>query len=671
MATLNTLRTKYGILLSVVIALVLLAFILGDQLNYRQNTPQTIKDSTVMVVDGKAVKESEYARIREDVTYAERLYTETFNRLREMAGDDYVNFFQMQMQLPGTIGEDGIAVVAANLAEYEKALEPAYAKLGIDATDADVNSLKQIYTKNVANALYQTGLTNRDYLVSFTDGITAWSLVQAEPYLALSQFLGLLEDGRYLNNLEVEELLRQENTSYNGHYLEVPYDVIDIKDIEVTDEEVAARRAENENYGQRTIKYVRIAREPSMADNAATQKLVDEYVAAANSAKGDVDAVRSAARKLGGTVTSGYVAVSELNDEQKSAHKAGEAFVSPAQNGSWKIDYFYGDIVDAPATLQLKATAFESKSEADAVIAKLEENGGDVEALEDTRFMTIPVDVTNAAPEFVGRFFDSKVGDIVYFEEDGFHNVALVAEVGQKGKYVDHISVEKRVDISDATDREISRKVGDFMASLDTTTFDKAVNYAGYAGITSTARVNRNDLQRLVNRTPGTRPLAIWAYDAKLNEIEQMNINGDTYIAIVTAIDTNKKDVSRDMFIRQDIIKEKRAEKVLAMLTSMDAAIEGAKKGNFKDVKFSSTDLDAHLVGAIATATPGVETKVKGDKSAYLLVVDNVNGAEIDPATFDTERVPLTETKAYNTNEISMALESKYTVTDKRGSRQL
>ena len=43
MATLNTLRTKYGIVLSIVIAVVLLAFILGDQLNNRQG-PQQYED---------------------------------------------------------------------------------------------------------------------------------------------------------------------------------------------------------------------------------------------------------------------------------------------------------------------------------------------------------------------------------------------------------------------------------------------------------------------------------------------------------------------------------------------------------------------------------------------------------------------------------------------------
>ena len=61
MATLNTLRTKYGIVLSILIAIVLLAFILGDQLSYRGGN-QEIVDETVMTIDGQDVKASEYAK---------------------------------------------------------------------------------------------------------------------------------------------------------------------------------------------------------------------------------------------------------------------------------------------------------------------------------------------------------------------------------------------------------------------------------------------------------------------------------------------------------------------------------------------------------------------------------------------------------------------------------
>jgi peptidyl-prolyl cis-trans isomerase D len=64
MASLNTLRTKYGIVLSVVIALVLVAFILGDQLSMR-NRQTEVKDNTVLTINGKNIKASDYAKYQE------------------------------------------------------------------------------------------------------------------------------------------------------------------------------------------------------------------------------------------------------------------------------------------------------------------------------------------------------------------------------------------------------------------------------------------------------------------------------------------------------------------------------------------------------------------------------------------------------------------------------
>ena len=62
MASLNTLRTKYGIVLSVVIALVLLAFILGDQLSMQNRQSEIPEDETILTVDGQEVKASKYAQ---------------------------------------------------------------------------------------------------------------------------------------------------------------------------------------------------------------------------------------------------------------------------------------------------------------------------------------------------------------------------------------------------------------------------------------------------------------------------------------------------------------------------------------------------------------------------------------------------------------------------------
>ena len=62
MASLNTLRTKFGIVLSVLIGLVLVAFILGDQLSMRNRSNGEIENNTVLTINGEEIKQSDYAQ---------------------------------------------------------------------------------------------------------------------------------------------------------------------------------------------------------------------------------------------------------------------------------------------------------------------------------------------------------------------------------------------------------------------------------------------------------------------------------------------------------------------------------------------------------------------------------------------------------------------------------
>ena len=60
MASLNTLRTKYGIVLSVGIAVVLLAFVLGDILPKMGSDNQENKNETVLKIGNKTIDQQDY-----------------------------------------------------------------------------------------------------------------------------------------------------------------------------------------------------------------------------------------------------------------------------------------------------------------------------------------------------------------------------------------------------------------------------------------------------------------------------------------------------------------------------------------------------------------------------------------------------------------------------------
>ena len=206
MATLNTLRTKYGIVLSIVIGVVLLAFILGDQLSYRGGN-QEIADETVMVVGGKAVKQSEYQQVRN-----------AYDQFQEL-------------------NQDQVADMTSRAVLYNDYLAPALKQVGITVTEGDINNYSYTFTTDVLN-------TYADYPAEYKEVIAqnAWALesLNAASTIATGKYSALYAMGIYANRLDVEDQLRKENLTFDGRYVAVPYASIADSLVTITDEEVIA-----------------------------------------------------------------------------------------------------------------------------------------------------------------------------------------------------------------------------------------------------------------------------------------------------------------------------------------------------------------------------------------------------------------------------------------------
>lgn len=117
MASLNTLRTKYGIILSVVIALVLVAFILGDQLSMRGNGADAQNQGEiVMIVDGNEVTQADYQQYQQE-------YQETCDYL-------YRDMFYKRFNMPAqNVDPDFVAGLMHEFVVYNQYLKPAYGLL--------------------------------------------------------------------------------------------------------------------------------------------------------------------------------------------------------------------------------------------------------------------------------------------------------------------------------------------------------------------------------------------------------------------------------------------------------------------------------------------------------------------------------------------------------------
>ena len=131
MASLNTLRTKFGIVLSIIIGLVLVAFILGDQLSMKSRRSEIPEDTTVMTVNNEEVKASVYAK-----------YQETFR--------------------DSNLSEDGKSDYAYQTAVFNYFSKEALENVGLGVADEDIKNYAKVYSQRVAEMYRMYGIEEVD-----------------------------------------------------------------------------------------------------------------------------------------------------------------------------------------------------------------------------------------------------------------------------------------------------------------------------------------------------------------------------------------------------------------------------------------------------------------------------------------------------------------------------
>lgn len=659
MATLNTLRTRYGIVLSVIIALVLLAFILGDQLSYRQGEV-TYNDPVVMVIDGQTVTASEYAQIREQVAMADHVKADVYRTYTDKEG---------------SIGEDGIAQVAAELVRFNKYLSPSFEQLAINVYQNEVDAAISVSSNQFATELLGNGWPV-EYVPHIVYAEMAMPQFVMESQLANEKFATIATAGRYVNKLEVEERLRGEGYSYSGRYVELPYSAVEISADAVSEEEIAAyyeaNRKENVNYGNRTITYVSIPRVASDEDKAAIKERVDAFFAAVESGVEDLEAE---ANKVGATYVETYREASSLSDEQKGAFGLARYTEPVLSNDAWSMSILI-DEFNSPVSFDAEIAVFETRGEADKVAEELMANGGDFAALADvTPTSTNTINIIGNNDGRAQYFAGHAEGDIFTYRVGSNHVVAKVTSVGESKDLVRVADFTKRLVPSEKTLRDLASTVDALLANVgdNVDSFNEATIAAGYRPNSALVR-RQNTSRRGVDGITDSRALAIWAYDANVGDKVSMVLNDNVYVAMVKSIDENEYEMRNDADIKRQLREDKQYDKAAAMLSTIDELPVGGELKEFAEIKTTSVDLEPALVCAITEAREtGRPVKVRGGAAAYLVVVDDIQGDEITAEVIAEERIPLTdEYNAYMDTQLTlMSLLNGVEVEDLRGKNEL
>lgn len=650
MATLNTLRTKFGLVLSILIGLVLVAFILGDQLSMQNRGAQIPEDTTVMTVNGEEVKASKYAE-----------------------------YFEMYRD--ANLADDAKSDYAMQTAIFNLYTRPALEAVGLGVAEGDIKAYAKIFSEEAA-AMYQMYGWPADQIKMMIQNQWVANLATLDMNLSYEKFTEAYTAGNYVNRLEVEESLRNANFTFDGRYVMVPYK--SMPEVEVSEDEInayyEANKAENKNYGARTLRYVTFEIAPTAEDMKAVEEQVMAVDAAVKEAKGDTNAIKQAVRTIGGK-SDAYKLFTALDAKVADAVKAGKHYGPIFENNTWTASYIVSD-VKAPASYEFEVATVDNVVKANELVEALKAVGGDFAKLEEAVETTTETrEMARMNESEAKNFIGTKVGDIVVISHNHKPAVAKITKLGNVERFVLTADVNKSVKASEKTNNDIVNNVEAFMAAAGESadSFNEAANAAQYQVLVSTA--NRNDYVAMQGRERGvrgidnSRQIAIWAYDAEVGAKKYFYGENVIYVVMVASIDQNKYEFKNDMAISSMLKRDKQYEAIASQL-AMGAEIEGAVEGKFSGVKFSDNMVDGKwesaLVGAIARSREtGVETKVKGNNAAYVFVVDAING-ELDPATFDAERTPeMTQRESKMKRVAVETMTAKADVDDLRGEGEI
>ena len=650
MASLNTLRTKFGIVLSVIIGLVLVAFILGDQLSMQSRRSEIPEDKTVLTVNSEEVKASTYAK-----------YQETFR--------------------DSGLSEDNKSDYAYQTAVFNAFTKEALENVGLGVADEDIKNYAKVYSQRVAEMYRMYGIPAEQMTAMIQNQWVA-NLPTIALNLSYEKFAAAYSAANYVNRLEVEDAMRNGATTFDGRYVLVPYSAM--AEVEVSEEEINAyyeqNKRENANYGARSLRYVAFDIEPTEDDmNAVEEQImaVDQKVA---EAKGDSEAIKQAVRAIGGKADS-YKKFENVDPKVQEAIKAKKNYGPVLEDKTWSASYLISDVT-VPESYEFEVVAAANIIEAKELAEEVKTLGGDFTKLENAvEVATDSRQMAQMSETDAKNFIGKKVGDVFTYTYNHKPAVVKITKVGDKARFVLTADVEKTIKASAVTNDAIVKSVDKFIAEAGNTaeSFNDAANAAHYQVLITTA--NRNDYVPMQGRARGvrgisnSRNIAVWAYNAQVGDIKSFHGENVIYVAMVTDIDNNKYQAKNDKAI-ETLLKRNKQYEAIASQMAMDAAIEGAENGTFTGVKFNVNTVDGKyepsLAGAIATTyQTGVETKVKGSAGAYVFVVDAING-EVDPAAIEAERTPdMTQRQSDMSRKAIDVLTSKVNVEDFRGEGEI
>ncbi|MEG1864677.1 MAG: peptidylprolyl isomerase [Alistipes sp.] len=634
MASLNTLRTKFGILLSIIIALALLAFVLSlkTEMGFSGNDPK------VGEINGEKISYSEY--------YDQYEQIKTQNNVQE--SDE-----QQSAQLAN-------ATWQTLFAKY--VLNPGFEKMGLRVTEPE--RLAMISGQHMSQALYnafanpRTGEYNVAAVSQFlaeaetnAQAQQAWTQLndQARLERELQKFFGLVKGGTYINTLEVANGVAAANNTYAGQWASKKFSAVPDSLFTVKSGELKSYYNNHKNMFKqspsRTLSYVIFEVTPTDDDLLALEKSVAE-VGAQFAATTDLKTFVRGNRN--GHIADRYVSASQLPADEAQALLAGGTYGPVLKNNEWTMSrVLESKTVSDSLGVRHIVLPYTQEVVADSLLTVLR-NGGDFAQLA-AQYSVYDATAANGGEvgvmpfsaftdEFAEALAGAKQGDIVKIASGDAIQLMQVYRADQPSKQMLVASITYPVEASEATRREIHNQAGTFSVTAkgSTETFNEAAS--GQALTPRMASVALSE--RVIRGLDDSREVARWAFGAEKNDLSEIfSVGKDYVIAMLTEIDNNDYAPLQKVAdqIRTQVLRDKKYDYIVKDLagTTLEeqAASLGSEVAGFDNVTFASyyingPGVEPRMVGQISATDKGTVSKpVKGLSGVYIFRVDDIQTA--------------------------------------------
>ncbi|WP_462404655.1 peptidylprolyl isomerase [Alistipes finegoldii] len=645
MASLNTLRTKFGIVLSIVIAGALLAFILSlkTEMGFSGNDPR------VGVIDGEKINYSEY-------------YNQ-YEQVKAQSGAQESNEQQSAMLAN--------AAWQALIGKY--VLTPGFDKMGLRVTEPERMSM--VSGRHPSQAFYnafadpRTGEYNVAAVHQFLSEAEAnaqaqqtWAQLneQARMEREVAKFLGLIKGGVYVNSLEVANGVNSANNTYAGKWAGKKYSAVPDSLIQLKSSDIKAYYNSHKNMFKQTpsraLSYVVFEVSPTDDDMLALEKSVAEVgaqFAATEELKSFVRANRN------GKIADNYVSAKQLSEEEAKALLDGATYGPVLKNNEWTmaraldtkivpdsmgirhivLPYTQEALADSLLTVLKGGADFAQVAAQYSVYDATAANGGEVGVMPFSAF----------SGEFAAALANAKTGDIVKIASGDAIQLMQVYRADKPSKHVQVASITYPVEASAATRRDIHNQAGTF--SVNAKGSVEAFNEAASAAAVTPRIASLAQGERTIRGLEDSRDVARWAYGAEVGDVSEIFPVGKDYvIAMLTEIDDNEfaplEKVSAQ--IRAQVLRDKKYDYIVKELSGStldeQAKSLGTEVADFDNVTFGAfyvngPGFEPRLIGAISSTTEkGVlSAPVKGLSGVYVFEVDDIQTS--DKQTAEGEKV--------------------------------